>query len=1208
MIKTMLFIIMIIFTEIIIAPLGTRNTLMSTTERPAVQTNTGTSEVIHRINITRTIQLNKSYYIEKIKLFYTRDVLYYNSLIYGYFVSNIDNDKYPDIILWRLKNISVWSYKRGIYASIKTKYYYDRPIIMDLNSDGVTDYIIIVEHSSYDAQTYYRRYRNRIWTVIYKWYPLNGSLIQIAKINAHASSKTSVIIGDYIVLPTIINLYSWPYWGYFILTVGIVIINIDTGNSLYYELGTFKLSTSSYLYTNDLSTTYESYIYKLDHQTVVVIPQGLDKIYVIKLFPAPSLIKTIDLQDPNTLNDRLIILPQTVFYHCPAAHSVSTTSIKTKYYYWPPRISDILLDNDIIIIPYGTFYYLSPNDQVTGYFPRVDDKDRSERLTGIAVVDLNNGTVKKISLLGKRLGAYTIRAITSVYIPDHRTIYLGVIAQYTKTSNQYNVIRVLILRLSTNDTWSTWSYSYIHSVPVAYYHTRGLPIIPVTSNVFLSSSYIYIEDVLVPYHITRTRPDYPTPLYYYAPILAHNVTYIDIDGDEYPEYLTVVQYQRTSNSCRGQGPICYMPPYVYGGGAWLVIFKHPRITIQLSGTKIVGGTLRANITVYTTPISRTTLEIINNNTVLNSTSISGAGNYSVTLVLKEPGEYVLSVVMNTRYYVYGSVIDTSGSKQLVSFVENISIPLVTAQYLTKIILLKPEYNVLTPNSYTNGLLVEAILKYYNPSTSGWINTSPVQSLELIITPVMADSIYTLVLDSSTNTYKATIQGLGPSAYNITIRFRGYGIYASSVNTTRLYLEKYRVVFRVHIPSRVPALTSPEIMIKTYYRLIVGGEWVTKALQDGLVDVKASNSSIMLIKAGNNVIFLPRSIMLPPQTTVSLSYIPPSGLANLYTNLTTNISIRVESLEISVSPLRLRYFKDTMLRVFETSENFSRNISSSFKAILKNDTSNISLRTGNSIIYIDYPDILPGNYTLIVMPTSNIVAYSSPIYYFNISILPPRLWMSIDIDPLIPVNNSHTTYALVPVNITPIIVSPVLRISGDPIIYIDNRGISIKPNTTITTSFKKPGIHNITLSLDYYGSIMNYSINITIIPHPVKIIIELIDREGISIKTVDLLGRMAPGNISLSILHGQHVIYTKSLTTKGKLIVDMKELAYSSYLVKAAYKGNESYAPGTNRTFLRLDPIIEPLPEPVVPSILLILLILVLFRDNRSRDKDHGFNR
>lgn len=168
-------------------------------------------------SIERRIVLNNSYYIKTFQLFKTGDPRYYNSLIYGYDIVNIDGDNYPDIVLWRLKNISVWSCGRGIYASISTGYMYDKPIIIDQNGDGIVDYILLIEHNSYDAGTYYAQHVDRIWTKIYKWYPTTSIVEEIADINVYASSKTHVIIGELLILPTIINIYTYPYYGYFII-------------------------------------------------------------------------------------------------------------------------------------------------------------------------------------------------------------------------------------------------------------------------------------------------------------------------------------------------------------------------------------------------------------------------------------------------------------------------------------------------------------------------------------------------------------------------------------------------------------------------------------------------------------------------------------------------------------------------------------------------------------------------------------------------------------------------------------------------------------------------------------------------------------------------------------------------------------------------------------------------------------------------------
>lgn len=63
----------------------------------------------------------------------------------------------------------------------------------------------------------------------------------------------------------------------------------------------------------------------------------------------------------------------------------------------------------------------------------------------------------------------------------------------------------------------------------------------------------------------------------------------------------------------------------------------------------MGGTIRLEIGIETTPMSRTVLSIVYNNTVLNTTVVEGPGNYTMKILLDKPGEYRLVVNAETMY-------------------------------------------------------------------------------------------------------------------------------------------------------------------------------------------------------------------------------------------------------------------------------------------------------------------------------------------------------------------------------------------------------------------------------------------------------------------------------------------------------------------------------------------------------------------------------
>ncbi|MEM1845813.1 MAG: hypothetical protein QW558_03855, partial [Desulfurococcaceae archaeon] len=101
--------------------------------------------VDNSVKFVKTFVLRNSYILQYRKLVESSNDFRF-SVVRDYFVLNIDNDNYPDLLIWYFGKIDIWSYRYGVYASYRTitspVFYITKPIPIDSNNDGVVDYIL----------------------------------------------------------------------------------------------------------------------------------------------------------------------------------------------------------------------------------------------------------------------------------------------------------------------------------------------------------------------------------------------------------------------------------------------------------------------------------------------------------------------------------------------------------------------------------------------------------------------------------------------------------------------------------------------------------------------------------------------------------------------------------------------------------------------------------------------------------------------------------------------------------------------------------------------------------------------------------------------------------------------------------------------------------------------------------------------------------
>ncbi len=1148
---------------------------------------------------------NNTYYVRSVNILNSGSPYYWESMVYSYKVSNIDNDEYPDIVLWTLKHVMIWSYNRGIYKSIKAQYYFDNPILIDYDKDSVTDYIILFDHPGYDAGIYWSAYNYYVRTIVKKWDPVSNNVEILGTIYSVIISRTHMYYNGKILVPAIKNYYAYNRGVEYLYSVlGVVEVDPVSETIRYYHVETIRVRGSHYD-TNDVTTSYEAYIIPYGNNKAILVPSGWDKVLILGLKPTPHLIKEINLQKPQIINDELIItIRKNTLTHSPEAHTLLPEWYNTDKHYWAPQKLDYYISGNTLILPYSYFTTLSPTYNIYGKinYKIIYDKPRIEKVQGVIIIDLVKNTYKYHKLRDLRVENYYLRTITGLEIINKTKILAGLIS-YNTRRGYFKSILVEYTYDKTNDKWIP---HIIHETPINTKNARNIPIIPVINGA-LTGNYLYINNTIVKYHITIESGG-PSYSYLFNPVPLLDPVLTDIDNDGELEYVDIIQYQQQCGTSWGYPEIYYLVPAVRNGWIKLLIIEKPVVTIKLWGNPLPGGIINIDLEISTSPHSTTPINITRNDEEIYSIKANGLMRKRFTINISNLGEYSLELKMKTiyfvnhtlgqdNYYFHEEIINTYSFKTVLF---KIKIP-------TRILLLKPRYNILTPNHYIHGLHVEAIIQYYNNTINKWIEITPTNILEALVkTHTGLQQTIQLYYNKYTNTYTSTIYNLKPGAeLEITVFFNGTTIYQSAINSTTIKLIKYPVKLYIDtITDPIPALTNTWINLKTYYMYIDDkGSWEKAPLTIGYLKIQISNSyrRITYTTRLRRKILIPEYMIIPPATTVKITYTPLIG-TKYYTITSNSTNIYVKPLIINVNYTSIiTWGSRSIINIYEAYNDVLRPISSPYKAYIENKTSRKTLYTISNNIVLDTKYLSPGNYTLTIMVDNSYYAraYINPSISVNISIIPIKI--KVVVKPLITINNyTSYTYTLIPVNIS-IVEANHSRINISVKIVIDNYVVNAWIGETITKIFKKPGVHIIraeTHNVEVTSRVITY-------PQPVRIEYTL-ENNIITIKTKDLLDRNAPGLITLRIYHRNTLVNEYRWRINNSITHVFSNLPAGIYYLEIRYTGNKSYENTSTYVIVYLENSdIKPLTEPwIIPLFTVTVLIILIIRRQYNAEIDN----
>ncbi len=1176
--------------------------------------------------------LSNSYYMKYIGL--PVGTSFKDSMVRDYFVLDIDKDAYPDLLIWYPTKLIVWSISKGVYAFYYAgiNMYISRPIPVDVDKDGVTDYVVVVENSYLDARIYSRSELNSIKSTVTIWYPNTGykRLLKTYR-GIFIVTTTYYFYNRKLFIPTVVNYYvsNGFYYKKFYSKIGLFMLDTKTLNTRLYNIKTYY---TNYLYdpglpnTNDYTTNYEVYITGiLNH--MFIITMGLDKIIRVAYKSGSISILREATIGPSRWTDNQIVVARRE----PAVSVAGYTSnpgTMTNYWRSPQRLQMIFSFGDLVI-PLGKFVYQSPARSENGIYFRI------ERITGVLVYDTYYNRIYTRTILGRGIWVnnvlYTIVAITSI-VPDRYGLYLyvGVLAY---SSNNKLVSALIKYDWRGDRIYLIWS----KKIPgdrrrfQVTVNRLGNEVYAVNLNTF------YANGVELLFHVNKYYP--VVPQYTVYPPATINPRKFDIDGDGVNEYVFIMYYcDYTPYSYYPYG-VMGMHPKVYNNRAFIVWFDKPVVYTNFNCTDETCRYLETIIYYESTKISYGYLMVENAyGVVIYKDRFYGGKQYSNTIVFDNVGTYYIDLILYTRYRI-NEWIDGGNIPDTITYIKKLdNIYIVNVRYKTRIILLKPKLNILTPNLYINGLSVTFKLQYLDFKSNTW-KELPRQKPVLrvgIRNETITYEFFPYDLGNGVYNYVFTYVKY-PGSYEIYVKYQGTTYYAPTKLTKSIFLIKYPVEINMRYFMQYPALTTYTISLNlTYSYIVEDGTWFSSRLNNGILELKVYNTTMnkyelvsnytVEINSSSMQISINKYIVLPGNYSFIVKYVATSiyyeekVLSGNYTvnklrlyvdiiDLMDNTSLENDTIVIYGSPL--------LINTREYIENTTwRNLSVPLRVVF-NSENNGYIFNINGVSIIDTSEIKPSNYTVVIYPQNYSFVYEPNMYRFNVSIIKPYARIIVKTMPSIIHNFSNekledyivlnkSTYTLVPVKIAlnTYIIPPVIMDEALVKVIIDDKVYTLKPgNRSITWIPIEPGYKEITTILETrYIRIINKTY-LTVYPMPVKI---NVSRGSIIVETKDILGRPAEGLIRIEVYDlEKNLLIGKTFYTNGTLVIKDPRL-YGWVYVRVYFKGNGSYLPAVKQKLLYLGSrdyyVAKPLPEPsYIGGVMIISLItIILLRRTRQR--------
>ncbi|OYT40513.1 MAG: hypothetical protein B6U89_01825, partial [Desulfurococcales archaeon ex4484_58] len=836
---------------------------------------------------SKKLVLSKSYYLKTRSIVSgTSDFKY--AMPRDYIIANIDNDKYPDLIIWFPRKILIWSYGRGVYRTYTVSspnLYISRPIVLDTNYDGIHDTILFVENDYLDAAIRTYNGLNNYISKVKIWNPVIDRRVTVVEYRSVSIRTDTYYLRDRkLFLPWVSNYYIkiGLYYKRYYAKIGLFIIDLTTYRYSSYRVRTYS---SGLVYDPDppnicdYTTNYEIYIVGYNDK-IYLIPMGLDKLLVLKYNSGrPEFIREVNIGSTKW-NDHEIVIARP--YPAISSGGYTSYSYPLLGFWRSPQKLGLRMSYGYLIIPYGRFSYLNPTRSENGVYFRV------EEVVGVVAVDIyRNYRVYKKQLLGRPIvlgrDIFNIVSITSIDFTSGLTLYFGGLA-YSRYSDRWMIFiaKYYTLINTMSIVWRKVMSSSFN--PRSFQVTVNI----VGSRIYgVSSNTFYTGSVSLLFHTDRTS--WFPPRYTYFPPTTLNPVAVDIDGDNVLEYCFVMYYNYNSGLvyyALGGVQLTGLYPSVKDGVSYIVWFDHPIIYIGLKGYDETNRKVQLNLYFESTSISFGYVEVYNEKgvRVVNYKFYGNKHNVWV-LVFSKAGNYRVRLILYTRYRVNEWL--WGGNYPLIcSFYEiRSNAYIIRVRYYTRLTILYPKTSSLTPNLFINGLKLRFKLEYLDFTTRVW---KPIEYKNLYVRVLVNQSDlvkYYGVTYYSDGVYGCRINGLDLGLVVINISFNPTKYYLPIKETLWFSLIKYPVVIKVSYPSVYPALTELRLDTSILYRYIdENGVWWSNGVSDGFLDYivfnETSDSNILLrgnivIDNSNTTIVIDKFMVLPGTYSFTIKYTPVS---------------------------------------------------------------------------------------------------------------------------------------------------------------------------------------------------------------------------------------------------------------------------------------------------------------------------------------------
>ncbi len=550
----------------------------------------------------------------------------YNAFLYGLLrgviETNIDGDKYPDLVFWFTGQIRVWDIDSGEYAVLKTSspgnIFYFKPIPVDIDGDGVYELLLSQNNRYIDILSIRYDERYDLETKLIYWDPVENKTEVIASykgvyIDTSFYYYDSVYKKLYLVGVSPWHKISRSAYGLFHrlwLKLYLVVVDLVSLDTHYYTIKSVYESNVFYsrFKANDVTTSWSTYMVYYNGR-LLVGTIGYDSIIELSIDWSSGSIEDVveHVIGKESLFDKLMhLVVATPNIHMGGYGRVIYDELM-KYFY-PYTLLDWMIYGDKLYIVYGEYlgyysgYYSYDASPITKYKDGSKYRPLYYRLAaavGVEVIDLNTWSVSRTKIVGTKilLGNkwFRISRIIALkfIISDNRVKALMLTTLYgfdEELNRWYSYLHAVILYDLMDKRIVWYKLIYGNTLFTRQYHSNGLLFVSgriayvITPKTYQWGNGHYLGHELYRINLYTGEVLSITKLCYYQDSLGYVIERIetDIDSDGSREEVFIVQYIRFygRTPCPPNRPNSYnIYPWPKSPYVGLIIFDKPVIKL-----------------------------------------------------------------------------------------------------------------------------------------------------------------------------------------------------------------------------------------------------------------------------------------------------------------------------------------------------------------------------------------------------------------------------------------------------------------------------------------------------------------------------------------------------------------------------------------------------------------------------------------------------